>query len=174
MKDGKVYGSSDLGAPELGVPGDGRYNHLGQPALYLGRTRETALWETLEAPKEHPEMVWIQEFELDKVSAVLDLTGVWWDFGPPTDPVVVAVLATGLLDRAADRSTKWKPEHFIPRFVGDCARAAGYGGIQYMSSRGGYLNLVLFDPRHPAARPVGDPVNVRSDQVMEEEETPPF
>jgi hypothetical protein len=31
-----------------------------------------------------------------------------------TDTAVVAIIATGVLERAVDRSTKWKPEHFIP------------------------------------------------------------
>ncbi|HEX8243176.1 MAG TPA: RES family NAD+ phosphorylase [Longimicrobium sp.] len=174
MKDGKVYGPGDLGAPRLGVPGDGRYNHAGQPALYLGRTRETALRETLDEPAGSPEMVWLQQFELDEIPEVLDLTGSWWGLGPMTDPVIVAILATGVLDRAADRATKWKPEHFIPRFVGDCAREAGYPGIEYTSTRGGYVNLVLFDPGHPAVRTSGEPAAVRSDEVMREEARPEF
>ena len=174
MKDGKVYGPGDLGAPQLGIPGDGRYNHAGQPALYLGRTRETALLETLDDPAGSAEMVWLQQFELDEIPGVLDLTGSWWGLSPMTDPALVAILATGVLDRVADRATKWKPEHFIPRFVGDCAREAGYAGIEYASTRGGYLNLVLFDPAHPAARMVGEPVLVRCDVVMREEARPEF
>jgi len=174
MRGGTVYGPPDLGAPRLGVPGEGRYNHSGQPALYLGRTRETALRETLDDPAGSPEMVWLQQFELEKIPGVLDLTGSGWGLGPMTDPAVVAILATGVLDRVADRATKWKPEHFIPRFVGDCAREAGCAGIQYNSTRGGYLNLVLFDPEHPATRMVGQPVALRSDEVMREEALPEF
>lgn len=169
-EDGKVLTSAEMWAAPAGTSGEARFNHAGQRTVYLGSTRDTVVREVVEDAEGQPRIVWIQEFELEPVDRVLDLTGDWWVLGPDTDPALVAVLGSGILEQfVEDRANRWKPEYFVPRFVMDCAREQGYAGIQYPSTRGGIHNLVLFDPDAVVAHAKGEPRLARSDEVLREE-----
>jgi hypothetical protein len=168
--DGTVLTSAEMWAAPVGKSSEARFNHAGQRTVYLGSTRDTVVREVVDDAEKQSRIVWIQEFELEPVQKVLDLSGDWWVLGPETDPALVAVLGRGVLEQfVEDRANRWKPEYFVPRFVMDCAREQGYSGIQYSSTRGGILNLVLFDPDAVVAHAKGAPQLVRSDDVLKEE-----
>ncbi len=56
-----------------------------------------------------------------------------------------------------DPDSPWKPEYFVPRFVADAARAAGFRGILYCSTRLAGYNAVLFEWTAREVRPEGEP-----------------
>jgi hypothetical protein len=61
------------------------------------------------------------------------------------------VMTTFSLYESVDREQAWKPGHFLPRFVMDTAKLAGFLGIRYRSVRATQgMNLVLFGRGWPA------------------------
>ena len=60
-----------------------------------------------------------------------------------------------------DPGSPWKPEYFVPRFVADAARAAGFRGILYDSNKFEGYNAVLFAWTAREVRPDGEPEILR-------------
>jgi hypothetical protein len=54
-------------------------------------------------------------------------------------------------------ASPWKPEYFVPRFVADAARAAGFRGILYHSNKFDGYNAVLFAWTAREVQPEGEP-----------------
>ena len=119
----------------------------------------------MEVIKEDEAIVWMQKWVVERLEQVLDLVV----FGPD-DPEPVSdssveelpLLATamifgGHLDQNVDRTASWKPEYFIPVYVADAAKRAGFKAIRFSSTRC-YRdpNLVIFD-EHAAVRSDGAP-----------------
>jgi hypothetical protein len=131
--DSTVPRSSDFWPPDparVQVP-EGRYNHYGQSIFYLADSAEAA---GLEALGVHAGVVWVQQFTIRSLLPVLDLAPEILDDPDPRQGLVALGLAhTGVLRRAANRYRSWKPEHFLPRFVADCARSCGIKAIVFAS-----------------------------------------
>jgi hypothetical protein len=147
-------------AAEMGPPPatwtEGRFNHHGQTVFYLASEAHGACAET--AMTSRPCIVWVQRFRVRRLRGLLDLAGVTGAVGGRGG---VDLLTAGLNAVAArrrpDPGSPWKPEYFVPRFVADAARAAGFRGILYCSTRFEGYNAVLFRWDRDEIRPSGRP-----------------
>jgi hypothetical protein len=149
-------------AAEMGPPPatwtEGRFNHHGQTVFYLASSAEGACAET--APHGVRRCIlWVQRFRVSRLSGLLDLAGATGQAPPGRGGV--GLLTAGLnavMDRLRpDPESPWKPEYFVPRFVADAARAAGFRGILYCSTRFAGYNAVLFEWTAREVRPEGEP-----------------
>jgi hypothetical protein len=152
----RLFVTKDMLPPdEQSVVSEGRFNHYGQRVFYLARDAETALAETLDHEKNEA-LAWVQEFKIPGISGVLDLIKPDWH-----EEERVPLLALGLLshmDRLAPpRGSPWKPEYFVPRYIADCAKEAGFKGIRFRSARAYGTNLVLFEWDERVVEAVGEP-----------------
>ena len=107
----------------------------------------------MEVVKEDEVIVWMQKWVVKGLERVLDLVVFGPDDPEPvsdSDAEALPLLATamifgGHLLQDVDRTTNWKPEYFIPIYVADAAKRAGFEAIRFSSSRSyGDPNLVVF------------------------------
>jgi len=147
-------------AAEMGPPpanwSEGRFNHHGQTVFYLASSAEGACAETAPCPEG---ILWVQRFRVQRLAGLLDLAGV---AGTRIQRRSGSPLLTAGLNAVMDRlrpdpASPWKPEYFVPRFVADAARAAGFRGILYCSTRFDGYNAVLFEWTRREIRPEGRP-----------------
>jgi hypothetical protein len=156
------HGPEALGPPPA-TWSEGRFNHFGQTVFYLASTEQGACAETL-PPGAKRAIIWVQRFRVRRFDGLLDLAGATNE-GVPTPRVrrgVGAELLTAGLNAVAEKlrpdpRSPWKPEYFVPRFVADVARAAGFRGILYCSTRFDGYNAVLFAWTRREVVPVGEP-----------------
>ena len=156
IEHGRKLGVDDMRLPDprfVRLPG--RFNHLGQAHWYLADSEFTAAAEVVE---EDESLVWMQKWIVEHLEPILDLVV----FGPD-DPNPVRdsrveelpLLATAMifgdhLRQDADRAATWKPEYFIPIYVADAAKRAGFKAIRFTSTRAySDPNLVVFDSDAP-------------------------
>lgn len=151
------HDSRALGPPPA-TWSEGRFNHFGQTVFYLASSEYGACAETAPARRC---IVWVQRFRVRRFRGLLDLAGATDpDRGMPRG--AGAALLTAGLNAVAERlrpdpDSPWKPEYFVPRFVADVARAAGFRGILYCSTRFDGYNAVLFAWSRREISPVGEP-----------------
>lgn len=122
---------------------EGRYNHNGQPVLYLGSDEETCYREL-----SRPEVgVCIAKISLTRKVALLDLCCIDGSAGPEEQEVLETLIVSSLMTAPVSNAGWCRPEYVFTRFVADCARVAGFDGIKYPSSRWqrGH-NLVILCP----------------------------
>jgi len=119
-----------------------RFNHFGQSVFYLAEDDHCAASEVLEEEG----VVWIQEFTISHAEKIIDLSyQPHAGPDPELDILSFGLRYGGVLSQAVERSSGWKPEYFIPRFISDCAKLHGFNGIKFYSSRAyPSNNLVLF------------------------------
>ncbi len=147
-------------AAEMGPPPatwtEGRFNHHGQTVFYLACSAEGACAETAPAS---PCILWVQRFRVRRLTGLLDLARLTEDAANGANGS--ALLTAGLNDVISrfrpDPNSPWKPEYFVPRFVADAARAAGFRGILYCSNKFEGYNAVLFDWTASQVQPEGEP-----------------
>lgn len=142
---------------------EGRFNHYGQRVFYLANSAEGAAYESLEKPGD----VWIQKFRIKKAINILDLT---------VDPVREEIQSSNLLNFGllfgeflsvpVERNEGWKPDYFIPRFIADCAKKAGFNGIKYRSSRYRKQNLILFIWQDDEIEPIDNPYKFKIEKIL--------
>ncbi|PIL19026.1 hypothetical protein P775_16825 [Puniceibacterium antarcticum] len=108
--------------------GEGRYNHAGQPVLYLGDSKGTCFHELRGAHCA------IAEIALDGELKVLDLTNPYDSHKDQSD-LLNALAFSALLSTPQEGTGYQKPAYVFSRFVADCARSAGFDAIQYPSTR---------------------------------------
>jgi hypothetical protein len=152
--EGRVFGADELGVidpTKYQVP-LGRWNHPGQAHWYLAGHPDGALVEVLHSGET---TAWVQEWRIPPMAGVLDLLSFGAD-DPITETkasvgtlplVAIAMIFGGYFERPADGN--WKPEYFVPLFVMDAAKHAGFTGVRCESAKRGGTNLVLFDPKAP-------------------------
>jgi hypothetical protein len=134
--------------PKEPTASEGRYNHHGQrEVFYFASDESTAAAEVLKLEDDEAALAWVLEFQLPSLSEILDLT--CRNHPEDLDEGSTPMLAFGLNmhsvhSRPADRS-EWKPEYFVPRYIADCARHAGFKGIVFESTQTFGENLVLFE-----------------------------
>jgi hypothetical protein len=146
------FGPKDLGPPPV-THSEGRFNHHGQTVFYLASDRYGACAETAEAKRC---IIWVQRWRVQRFRGLLDLAGVARRAGAGA-PLLTAGLNAVFQHLRPDPGSPWKPEYFVPRFVADTARAAGFRGILYCSTKFDGYNAVLFAwTRHEVA-PRGEP-----------------
>jgi len=145
ITSGKKPEQDDMRAPDPTKVqiSEGRYNHFGQSHWYLADTKRAAARETLEKGER---MVWIQCVRIHKAEDILDV-GVFWYGEHIEGPVIaVGIIYSRVLEKPIERREGWKPEYFLPRFIADSAKLAGFKGIVFKSDHHPDLNLVLFEP----------------------------
>jgi hypothetical protein len=133
-------------AAEMGPPpanwNEGRFNHHGQTVFYLASTAYGACAETAPAARC---IAWVQCFRMRRLSGLLDLAGVASGLARGQSVGLLTAGLNAVMGRLRpDPGSPWKPEYFVPRFVADAARAAGFRGILYCSTRFEGYNAVLF------------------------------
>jgi hypothetical protein len=151
IESGREFFSEDMRLPERdSVLSPGRFNHLGQAHWYLASSADTAACEVLDKGEK---IVWVQKWIVGPIEPILDLVRFGADDAEPVTDVrakdlpllAAAMIFGGHLNRPADRKRGWRPEYFIPHYVSDAAKNAGFKGIRFDSRRGAGLNLVIFD-----------------------------
>ncbi|KAF0106473.1 MAG: hypothetical protein FD146_2564 [Anaerolineaceae bacterium] len=158
ISDGHKFARKDMTAPnpEQVQIGEGRFNHYGQSHFYLAKTDIGAAKELLAMTDE--KIVWMQNLIVRKVTSILDVR-VGFHSPDPDAPLI----ATGLiyfsdaLNQIVERNKFWKPEYFVPRFIADAAKLAGFEGILYTSNHHYFDNLVIFDTSKIECEFVDDP-----------------
>lgn len=133
IADSTIPGSCDFWPPDPGKSqvSEGRYNHHGQAIFYMADSADAAALEVLGT---QTGVVWVQQFTIHSLTPVLDLApDLLADPDPSLGLVALALAHTGVLRRSVNRSTSWKPEYFLPRFVADCARSAGFKALVFAS-----------------------------------------
>jgi hypothetical protein len=139
----KVFAVDDLDAPPTGKSSPARFSHAGQRVLYLASSEGVAVAEAM--GDRESAVVWVQRFTLQTVGPVLDLA-IETEGLTDDDVLLIALLNSRVLAKPAGLAgSNWTPGYLLPRFVADCARAAGYVGIKYGSVRSYGDNVVLFD-----------------------------
>lgn len=149
----------DMLIPDWGIPFEGRYNHLGHSHFYLSENQITSEAEVLQGGSA-PIEAYIQKFDIkNTIPNILDLSHELYEISLDTPMILVALFS--FIENRSGTIDKFKPAYYIPRFIADCAKAAGYNGIKYTSAlnRNGF-NIVLFD-KWDQAIPIDDPYLVQ-------------
>lgn len=130
-----------FGPPPAASAGEGRFNHAGSPMLYVASTPELAAAE-IRCPGE---ACTIAELAFSGEMRVLDLVDI--DEEGEGYDLMLALSASALLS-APRTGVGWlKRQYVFSRFVGDCARDAGFDGVRYGSTiLANGENYVLLDP----------------------------
>jgi RES domain-containing protein len=141
LKSAPKNPTADFDKPPNAKTAEGRYNHAGNPALYLASDLQTAFLE-MRSPQYD---FYAVELVISSPLKVLDLTKI--EEGKIEHDILAAVLYSSLLSTPRDTEQFDCPQYVFSRFVADCARAAGFGAIRYPSTRAtqGH-NLVLLPP----------------------------
>lgn len=119
---------------------EGRYNHAGRPALYVGSTPELCLAELRGAD------CLIMGFQLKASIRILDLVDP--DAYGEEDQELLSALCFSALTSSPANGKGWeKPAYVFTRFIADCAAFYGFDAIKYPSTRlseqDGSFNLVI-------------------------------
>jgi hypothetical protein len=129
------------GTPPAPLVGEGRFNHAGNPMLYVASTEITAAAE-LGSPGED---AFVAMLHVKGSLRVLDLVDIVEE--QPGFELLDALANSALL--AAPRTGEgWlKRQYVFSRFVADCARSAGFDAIRYGSNQDvSGFNYVLLTP----------------------------
>lgn len=119
---------SSFDFPPIEVVKEGRYNHAGNPVLYLASDKETCHSEIRNA------VCTIVELELSTKIRILDLTDPYSKHNLHHD--LLNSLVYSALTSAPHNDEGWhKPYYVVSRFVADCAKSAGFDAIKYPSTR---------------------------------------
>jgi RES domain-containing protein len=128
-------------APPAQYVTEGRFNHAGTPMLYLASTAEVATAE-IGMPGES---CLVAEIELLQELRLLNLVEL--DEMEEGYDLMQALSCSALLS-APHVGQGWQRRQYVfSRFVGDCARSAGFDAIRYGSTKSYKgTNIVLLDP----------------------------
>lgn len=143
LPPGSKPGSSDFDFPPPQFVKEGRYNHAGDPVLYLASTENVCRAEMRNASDLH-----IARFRFPVPLKILDLMRPHEDEGDHSRILSFIVFSALLSGRSVDNGFS-RPEYVFSRFVKDCARASGFDAIRYPSTRVGEdrFNLVIINPQ---------------------------
>ena len=119
---------------------EGRYNHAGQPVLYLGDSIETCFHELRGVNCA------VAEIALDSDLKILDLATPYDSHQNQSD-LLNALAFSALLSTPQEEMGYKKAAYVFSRFVADCARSAGFDAIRYPSTRASAhaYNLVILN-----------------------------
>jgi len=126
--------------PPKNIVKEGRYNHAGIPALYVGSDPDTCFYELRETP------CIIAEVKVTKYIKILDLTNTYEHY-PNHSDLLNTLVYSALMSARQDDTGWYKPRYIFTRFISDCAKSAGFDAIQYPSTRknGENYNIVLLN-----------------------------
>lgn len=157
ITDGRSFTHKDMMPPISAkvLIGEGRYNHFGQSHWYLSDSEIGAAKETLALKEKY---VWMQKVYVQSAGEILDVSTGFREPSPEAP-----IIPTGLIffsstfDKKVERDKYWKPEYFVPRFVADAAKLAGFQGIKFSSTQSYANNLVLFERKQITHKLKGKP-----------------
>jgi RES domain-containing protein len=132
---------AEFDIPPRNLVTEGRYNHAGNPVLYLASDLQTSFEEMRRTP------CIVAELNFDTSLKVLDLVSPR-DSHPEFADALSALTYSALMS-AKQSDTGWhKPAYVFSRFIADCVRHSGIQGIKYPSTRitKDNYNLVIVDP----------------------------
>lgn len=145
----RIFNNYDMHKPSADKTREGRFNHYGQPVLYLGSSDIICAKEINEGDEEI--ICWIQKVQVRKAN-VLDLTNKSSSKEFEKYPLLLAgLLISGELEKhKSNHDSYYKPEYAITRFIADLCRANNIDGIKYISTHKedgdkNPYNLVLFN-----------------------------
>lgn len=127
---------SDFDFPPNKFVSEGRYNHAGIPALYLGSTPETCFHEMREVACH------IAEIKLNKSIKILDLVNPY-DAHEKHHDLLNTLVYSALMSAKQDNTGWHRPKYVFSRFISDCAKSVGFDAIKYPSTRDGSENYNL-------------------------------
>ena len=131
----------DFDFPPSQVVREGRYNHAGNPVLYLAGSEQTCRAEMRRTPD-----LFIAQFRFSFPLKVLDLVNPDQICDKHSDMLSFIVFSTLLSAKSADNGFS-RPEYVFSRFVKDCALSSGFDAIRYPSTRvdAAQFNLVIIN-----------------------------
>lgn len=126
--------------PDPMYVGEGRYNHAGQPVLYLGDSKETCFHELRGVNCA------VAEISFDSELKVLDLSTPYDSHKAQSD-LLNALAFSALLSTPQENTGYKKQAYVFSRFVADSARSSGFDAIRYPSTRASAqaYNLVIMN-----------------------------
>ncbi len=131
----------DFDFPPKEVVHDGRYNHSGDPVLYLSSSENVCKAEMRNSPS-----LQIASFDFSADMKILDLMTPHESKHSFSDLLSFVSFSALASTRSQDHGFH-KPEYVFSRFVKDCALHAGFDAIKYPSTRVGTarFNLVIIN-----------------------------
>lgn len=119
---------------------EGRYNHSGNPVLYLASDLRTCIAELRGAN------ALISEFIFSVPIKILDLVEPYESHEGESDLINSLVYSALVSAKHTDKG-HYKPHYVVSRFTADCAKEAGFDAIKYPSTRraGDNYNLVILN-----------------------------
>jgi hypothetical protein len=119
---------------------EGRYNHAGLPAFYLGSDQKTCYEEMRQAN------CYIGEIKINEQVKILDLSATYENHKKHSDMLDTMVYSALVSAKHQDEG-QYKPQYIFSRFVADCAKYVGFDAIKYPSTRTehGCFNIVFLD-----------------------------
>jgi hypothetical protein len=145
-KGKSVFGSlTDFGPAPAELVAEGRFNHADHSMLYLALDENTAFKEIASPGKEY----FVATLSIRGKLKILNLE--LRNKAESDEEILIQCLARSALCAAPRTGNGWVAREYVfTRFVADCARNAGFDGIQYGSTkdRSG-VNLVLLEPPQP-------------------------
>jgi hypothetical protein len=119
---------------------EGRYNHAGLPAFYLGSDQQTCYEEMRQ------ENCYIAEIKINKQVKILDLSATYDNHKKHSD-MLDTMVHSALVSAKHNDEGQYKPQYIFSRFVADCAKYSGFDAIKYPSTRTvhGCFNIVFLN-----------------------------
>lgn len=119
---------------------EGRYNHAGLPAYYLGSGLQTCYEEMRQAD------CYIAEIKVTKPVKILDLSATYENHKKHSDMLDTMVYSALVSAKHQDEG-QYRPQYIFSRFIADCAKYAGFDAIKYPSTRTehGCFNIVFLN-----------------------------
>ena len=131
----------DFDFPPAEFVKEGRYNHAGDPVLYLASSENVCKAEMRDAANLH-----IAKFRFPMPLKILDMMSPHEADSKHTDILSFIVFSALLSARSQDKGFS-RPEYVFSRFIKDCAKSLNFDAIRYPSTRVGTarFNLVLIN-----------------------------
>ncbi|MFZ0804143.1 MAG: RES family NAD+ phosphorylase [Terriglobales bacterium] len=101
-----------------------RFNHSGQPALYLAAEAETAVVEALQERKANTAKLWIAQIAIEKELRVLNFNAA-----KTSSLFLEVLLLSSLLRTPRKKPGHFQPQYLLTRLLADIARRKGFDGI---------------------------------------------
>ncbi|MBS5985251.1 RES family NAD+ phosphorylase [Clostridium sp.] len=134
----KEYHENDLKCAPKHLVKEGRYNHAGNPVIYLADSPLTSFYEM----RKPSQGIALAEVNITSPLKVLDLIELEDDWGS----VLNIISWSSLLSSPKEGEGWYKPQYTFTRFVADCAKQLGFDAIKYPSIRHGkHHNIVILN-----------------------------
>ncbi|MEY8757926.1 RES family NAD+ phosphorylase [Peribacillus frigoritolerans] len=118
---------NDRFLPKREYINEGRYNHAGQPVLYVGEDDLTCYFET----REPEEGIMLARVEIQTEMKILDLM----DENLDNNDIIQAIKFSSLMSSPKEGEGPYKPHYIFTRLVADVAKSVGFDAIRYPSIR---------------------------------------